>query len=108
VRTTTYATVYHLGSGALLARDRLADYAGFSLPDNQWQIEAQGWFETGPAKLPSLCRRVCRQHCGSQSYGSITKPRPATDPARPDILRHVLHAANMRYGRLSILTVPRS
>ena len=33
VLTTTYATVYHLGSDALLAR--LGDYIGFSLPDNQ-------------------------------------------------------------------------
>jgi hypothetical protein len=48
IRTTTYATVYQLGSDALLSRGRLA---GFRLPDNQWQIEVQGWFETGLAKL---------------------------------------------------------
>jgi hypothetical protein len=35
VWTTTYATVYHLGSDALLAQGRLADYTGLSLSDNQ-------------------------------------------------------------------------
>jgi hypothetical protein len=33
---------------------------------------------------------------------------PCDRPTRPDILRHVLQAANTGYGRLSILTVPRS
>src|SRR5947199_5417148 len=33
---------------------------------------------------------------------------PCDRPARSDMLRHVLQAANTEYGRLSVLIVPRS
>jgi hypothetical protein len=79
-RTTTYATVYQLGSDALLARDRLADYTGFSLPDNQWQLEVQRWFETGLAKLQAYVVEYAANVADLGPYGSITEPSPATDP----------------------------
>lgn len=70
IQTTTYAIVYHLGSDALLAQDRLADYTSFSLPDNQWQIEVQGWFETGLAKLQAYVVEYAANVANLGSYGS--------------------------------------
>jgi len=106
VLTTTYATVYHLGSHAL-ARDRLADETGFSLRDNQWQIEVQGWFETGLAKLQAYVVEYATNVVDLGPYRSIIEPilqpTPSTTHSTTCALRSV-------YGirRLSILLVSRS
>ena len=49
--TGVFNTVGNLGSGALWANNLLMGNLSPGLPDNQWQIEALGWFQTNLAKL---------------------------------------------------------
>jgi hypothetical protein len=58
----------------LLARDCLADYTGFSLPDNRWQIEVQEWFEAGLVKLQTYVVKYAANVADLGPYDSIIEP----------------------------------
>ncbi|KAF4554665.1 Hypothetical protein D9617_4g004200 [Elsinoe fawcettii] len=47
----TYNTVAGQNGAALLASSKLWQFSSPPLPDTQWQLEVEGWFETGLAKL---------------------------------------------------------
>jgi hypothetical protein len=75
----TYLTVNSLGDTALLARDRLTWTVGQGLPDNQWQIELQGWFETSLAKLQSYVVEWAANLVDLGPEGSVIAPSPAVN-----------------------------
>jgi hypothetical protein len=78
--TGTYITLESLGDTALLARDRLTGTFGLRLPDNQWQIEVQGWFETSLAKLQSYMVEWTANLADLGPLGSVIVPSPAGGP----------------------------
>ena len=47
----TWNSVYGLGSSALWASARALRQISPGLPDNQWQLEATGWFQTSMAQV---------------------------------------------------------
>ena len=49
--TDTYSSVYGSGPSALKASDKVLNFFSQGLPDNQWQIEVEGWIETSLAKM---------------------------------------------------------
>jgi hypothetical protein len=73
--TGTYVTVNLLGDTALFARDHLSGITiGEGLPDNQWQIEVQGWFETSLAKLQSYVVEWAANLADLGPEGSVIAP----------------------------------
>lgn len=77
--STTFQTVNSLGSTALLARDRLVDYIGTGLPDNQWQIEVEGWFATSLAKLQAYVVEYAANVADLGPTGSVLSPSSGQD-----------------------------
>jgi hypothetical protein len=75
--TTNYLTLNSLGDTALLARDRLTGTINQGLPDNQWQIEVQGWFETSLAKLQSYVVEWVANLADLGPSGSVIAPSPS-------------------------------
>lgn len=75
--TTNYLTLNSLGDTALLARDRLTGTINQGLPDNQWQIEVQGWFETSLAKLQSYIVEWVANLADLGPSGSVIAPNPS-------------------------------
>lgn len=76
--TGTYVTVDSLGDTALFVRDHLSGITlGGGLPDNQWQIEVQGWFETSLAKLQSYVVEWAANLADLGPSGYIIAPSPA-------------------------------
>jgi hypothetical protein len=70
-QTSTYSTVNYLGTTALLARDRLAGIVGLGLPNNQWELEVQGWFETSLANIQSYVVEYAANVVDLGPYGYI-------------------------------------
>jgi len=74
-QTSTYSTVNYLGSAALLASDRLAGdrlaIVGLGLPNNQWELEVQGWFETSLANMQSYVVEYAANVVDLSPYGYI-------------------------------------
>ena len=74
----TFDTVKFLGTAALLANDLLTDVTiGQGLPDNQWQTEVQGWFETSLAKLQAYVVEWAANLADLGPEGSVLAPNPA-------------------------------
>lgn len=78
--TGTYTTVNSLGDTALFARNHLSGIImSEGLPDNQWQIEVQGWFETSLAKLQSYVVEWAANLADLGPEGSVIAPSPTGD-----------------------------
>lgn len=51
IESSTYLSVFGLKQDALWANIQLFAFTSSGLPDNQWQFEALGWFQTSLTKL---------------------------------------------------------
>jgi hypothetical protein len=77
--SSTFNTVNGLGDTALLARDRLVNFIGTGLPDNQWQVEVEGWFQTSLAKMQASVVEYAANVVDLGPFGYINTPNPNGD-----------------------------
>lgn len=80
IPSNTYVVVNYLGATALLARDRLAQFTGLGLPDNQWQLEVQGWFETSLSIIQGLIVEYVANRADLGPYGKVDVQNAADGP----------------------------
>ena len=72
--TGVFNTVANLGPGALWASNLLAGTISPGLPDNQWQIEVLGWFQTSLAKLQARMLDFASTSIGVDRLGPLQPP----------------------------------
>jgi hypothetical protein len=72
--TDTYSSVYGSGPSALKASDRVLYLVSPGLPDNQWQIEVEGWIETSLAKMQAYAVEYAVNTADIGPYGSVGYP----------------------------------
>jgi hypothetical protein len=73
--SNTYNSVIGLGAGALFANNLVFGTISSGLPDNQWQSEVLGWFQTGLAKLQAYIVEYASNDAGSLGpYAEISSP----------------------------------
>jgi hypothetical protein len=84
--TSTYETVFDLGAQALLAQDLVRLSISPGLPDDQWQLEARGWFETSLAKLQDYVVQFAVNTADLGKYGYVVAPDPTGTPEEQALL----------------------
>jgi len=67
----TFGTVSSLGPTALWANTLTGGISSPSLPDNQWQIEVLGWFQTNLARIQGSVVEFASNTAGISPFGSI-------------------------------------
>jgi hypothetical protein len=84
--TSTFETVFDLGSQALLAHDLVRLSTSPGLPEDQWQLEARGWFETSLAKLQDYIVQFAVNTADLGKYGYVMAPDPEGNPEQQALL----------------------
>lgn len=80
--TDTYTSVYGTGSAALKASDTVLGILSSGLPSNQWEIEAEGWFQISLAKMQAYAVEYARNSERLKPYGILHFPA-ANQTTRP-------------------------
>lgn len=71
---TTYSSINGIGPDALQIWNEVYDFIAPGVPDNQWQIEVRGWFETTLAKWQAFMVGYSRNEDSLGSHGHIGFP----------------------------------
>lgn len=81
-RAGTYNSVNGLGAAALFATNLLSQRVSVALPDNQWQIEVEGWFGTTLAKIQAslVSYAVNGDSCDLGPYIYVDSPYAGVSP----------------------------
>lgn len=74
VNSNTFSSVAGLGTAALWANNLLALNVSPGLPDNQWQTEVLGWFQTSLAKLQAYVVEFASNTADLGPFGSVLSP----------------------------------
>lgn len=74
VRSGVFYVVADLGPGALWATNLLMGNLSPGLPDNQWQTEVLGWFQTGLARMQGLMLNFASTSIGVDRLGPLQPP----------------------------------
>lgn len=80
--TDTFSSVYGTGSAALRASDTVLGTLSTGLPANQWEIEAEGWFQISLAKMQAYAVEYASNSDRLGPYGIVHFPG-ANDVTRP-------------------------
>jgi hypothetical protein len=72
--TSTYESVANLGAAALWANNLISVNVSPGLPDNQWQSEVLGWFQTSLAKLQAYVVDYASNTGGLSRFGAVESP----------------------------------
>jgi hypothetical protein len=72
--TSTYESVANLGAAALWANSLVSVNVSPGLPDNQWQSEVLGWFQTSLAKLQAYVVDYASNTGGLSRFGAVESP----------------------------------
>ncbi|KAK4122214.1 hypothetical protein N657DRAFT_664830 [Parathielavia appendiculata] len=70
VDANMYSSVAALGAGALWANNLASGNISPGLPDNQWQTEVLGWFQTSLAKLQAYMVEYASSTAGLGPFGA--------------------------------------
>ena len=71
IDSSTYESVANLGAAALWANNLIALNVSPGLPDNQWQAEVLGWFQTSLAKLQAYVVDYASNSVGLSQFGTV-------------------------------------
>ncbi|KAH8646918.1 hypothetical protein BX600DRAFT_443886 [Xylariales sp. PMI_506] len=75
-----------IGPVSLWARNLLYGTLSPGLPDNQWQLEVLGWFQTNIVKLQQYFNEYASQSGDLGPYGSVHSPSDGFIPAESQVL----------------------
>ncbi|KAH8880774.1 hypothetical protein GQ53DRAFT_788429 [Thozetella sp. PMI_491] len=96
-------SVTALGSGALWAHDLLSATLSPGLPDNQWQLEALGWFQTSMVKLQAYMMQYASQSDDLGPYGGVELPRAFMDQCSNQLVRTSGEVQNFSFLGIMII-----
>ncbi|RYP82871.1 hypothetical protein DL770_005478 [Monosporascus sp. CRB-9-2] len=95
--SSTFGTVSSLRSTALWANNQVVGTISPSLPDNQWQIEVLGWFQTNLAKVQAAMLDYASNTAGLSPFGSVemrNSKRVGAQPSEAEDRAHLDQCAN--------------
>lgn len=72
--SATFSSVYGTGSQALLASNKVLGTRSAGLPPNQWEIEAEGWFQTSLAKMQAYAVEFANNRGHVAAFANLTFP----------------------------------
>jgi len=73
-RSSTYYSIFDSAPGALKASDTIVGYLSPGLPNNQWQTEVEGWFQTSLAKLQAYTVAYAANTADLGPFGTVSFP----------------------------------
>ena len=99
-----FNSVNGLSAAALDAPNSAYTYLSPGLPDNQWQIEASGWFNASLATLQSLVLSfVSKDMSGTERFANVTPPSEV--PELNDMCNNQIIKNIGAYQTLSVLGI---
>jgi hypothetical protein len=74
MRSSTYYSIFDSAAGALKASDTIIGYLSPGLPNNQWQLEVEGWFQTSLAKIQAYIVEYVANTANLGPFSNISFP----------------------------------